>query len=423
MKRDVKIFFRKQLQTVLLGLCWLLAGSFCEAAIVPFSISGPVEIKAPETASWIPLQSSMQLQQGVHLRTGDSGELSLSCADGSELHLAPETQIEIREASFEKQSELRSYRLYLIRGRLDASIKALGRPEFVLTKDSLSWLLKENAPQALVDDLAPLMQQRFTKERAFLDAAKKYIGGAQTVRYKLLLLESATSRNDLFSLENELSEVTVGGMDEDSRLTMTVDDESLQADVLILQGQFQIRRLGYRGRVNVWGLSDESRTEGLRFSLDSSGGRTRLTNKQCELSVESSVWPADFQALIGERETLIDIENSDNAPDFFIKYGRGATIRLEKDQKVLLYMPADQQLDLEFPDIADVTFGFCQQLSSFVFVEKGCPEINGKESCYCDMSVEKEKFSPPPPPDAPTPHGGYAPPKAPPIKPGSPILP
>ena len=426
MKRDVKKFFREQrtiFRVALFGLCCVLAASSSEAAIVPFSISGSVEIKISETASWIPLQRSMLLRKGAHLRTSLSGELSLSCADGSELHLGPRTQVKIQEAFFEEQAKSGIYRILLIRGKLDASIKALGRSEFILTKDSLSWLLEENVPQSLVNDLVPLTQQRFTEEKAFLDRVKTQIGKERTVRYKLLLLESAANRNRVFALENDLSETTVGGIHEDSRLTMTVNDESLQVDVMIVQGQFLIHRRGQRGKVNVFGLSDGPRSEGLRFALHSSGGRVRLTNVRCDLSVESSVWLADFQALIGESETLIGIENGDDAPDVLIKYDKGSIIRLEKAQEVLLRVPAEQQLDFEFSDIADVNFGFCQQLASFVFVENGCPEINGKKNCHGEVSIEKEEPVAPPPPDAPTPHGGYLPPTKPPIKPGSPILP
>ncbi|MCP4396613.1 MAG: hypothetical protein GY801_04820, partial [bacterium] len=144
---------------------------------------------------------------------------------------------------------------------------------------------------------------------------------------------------------------------------------------------------------------------------------------------------SDYYALIGNTDNLVSIRNeADSAAVKVIREDEASSVELGGEQEALFGIPANRRLSLELKNLASLSFGFCKQYSSFVFATQGCIEINGREECCGELSYTEagspdvsnstpEERETPPSVETPDPGGGYVPPKLPPIKPGSPILP
>jgi hypothetical protein len=205
---------------------------------------------------------------------------------------------------------------------------------------------------------------------------------------------------------------------------------------LVQDGRSKMRRIAEKGLVKISGLVNTKKPEGISFSLDKSGGFARINIEGCNISVESSVPVSDYQALIGDTETLVSIRNEPDSPRLKVKHDDDSFTELDGDEEALFGIPADQQIYVEFSDVANAVFRFCKRLSYFVFPIKGCPDVNGQEHCggYVHYSTSSHFFEgeehpreetpvAPPAPEAPSAQGFSLPAPPPTIPPGSPIQP
>lgn len=366
-------------------ICCLSVLPMAEAAVSPLSMSGTVELKFSGEKDWQPLLDSMELQVGDQIRTGDTGLVELLCDyDGSTLTLRPNTQLRFEQFQFSETDALRVFRLYLLRGTLEASVVELDFTRYHLNKQALIRLKDQGLPLDIWTGLAPLENQKFADEEMFLEAVKQQIGGEQMVRYKLLLLEHTNTKHEVFDIITK--NVVVGTNTYFSALTITFNQQAIHTDVVVQQGRFSMRRIHDEGTVRASGVVDNHR-EGVAFALPS--GLARVHVEECDILVESSAPIADSLALIGDIDSIVGIRNGEDSPKFTVYHDEDSSTELAEDEEAMFGIPADHQLQMEFPDVVNTTFGFCKQLSSFVFVTRGCPTINGQENCCGELSLDE----------------------------------
>lgn len=115
-----KIFLAMML--VLLGNVFLASSG--EAVIVVQSMTGTAQALVEPEQTWKPLTEVAQLKAGDQIMTEAGSTIDLLCEDGSEIHLAENTQIAFTESEFSADREVRMTKIMLVAGTVTVNAES-----------------------------------------------------------------------------------------------------------------------------------------------------------------------------------------------------------------------------------------------------------------------------------------------------------
>lgn len=119
----------KKFTTMLMLGCLVLATSLQAAAeirkAVVTAFTEPVEWQKSGTADWKPVSLNQALGGGDKVRTGDSGNATLTLDEGSVIELAPATEFSIQTLTKDPASQKLDSVIAILRGRVRAQVTPL----------------------------------------------------------------------------------------------------------------------------------------------------------------------------------------------------------------------------------------------------------------------------------------------------------